>query len=126
MSCRSGIFGYLYMNEIMVVRTVLPFWYKHIKEVPTAMAVSFMTLWSLWALLYACTVSEIGFCVSWEDSWLLFVRLQKLTKKKPLEKCRIRHWSCTVLSHHGLRIRIFSSAFSRQKPILGFCGKIII
>ena len=50
-SCRSGIFGYLYMNEIMVVRTVLPFWYKHIKEVTTAMAVSFMTLWSLWAFL---------------------------------------------------------------------------
>ena len=39
------------MNEIRVVRTVLPFWYKHIKEVPTAMAVSFMTLWSLWAFL---------------------------------------------------------------------------
>lgn len=39
------------MNEIMVVRTVLPFWYKHIKEVPTVMAVSFMTLWSLWAFL---------------------------------------------------------------------------
>lgn len=39
------------MNEIMVVRTVLPFWYTHIKEVPTAMAVSFMTLWSLWAFL---------------------------------------------------------------------------
>lgn len=39
------------MNEIMVVRTVLPFWYKHIKEVPTAMAVSFMTLWSLLAFL---------------------------------------------------------------------------
>lgn len=39
------------MNEIMVVRTVLPFWYKHIKEVPTAMAVSFITLWSLWAFL---------------------------------------------------------------------------
>lgn len=39
------------MNEIMVVRTVLPFWYKHIKEVPTAMTVSFMTLWSLWAFL---------------------------------------------------------------------------
>ena len=50
-SCRSGIFGYLYMNEIMVVRTVLPFWYKHIKEVPTAMTVSFITLWSLWAFL---------------------------------------------------------------------------
>ena len=30
---------------------VLPFWYKHIKEVPTVMAVSFMTLWSLWAFL---------------------------------------------------------------------------
>jgi len=39
------------MNEIRVVRTVLPFWYKHIKEVPTAMAVSFLTLWSLWAFL---------------------------------------------------------------------------
>ena len=39
------------MNEIMVVRTVLPFWYTHIKEVPTAMAVSFMTLWSLWDVL---------------------------------------------------------------------------
>lgn len=39
------------MNEIMTVRTVLPFWYKHIKEVPTVMAVSFMTLWSLWAFL---------------------------------------------------------------------------
>ena len=24
-SCRSGIFGYLYMNEIRAVRTVLPF-----------------------------------------------------------------------------------------------------
>ena len=24
-SCRSGIFGYLYMDEIMTVRTVLPF-----------------------------------------------------------------------------------------------------
>lgn len=50
-SCRSGIFGYLYMDEIMTIRTVLPFGYKHIKEVPTAMAVSFMTLWSLWAFL---------------------------------------------------------------------------
>ena len=35
----------------MTIRTVLPFGYKHIKEVPTAMAVSFMTLWSLWAFL---------------------------------------------------------------------------
>ena len=50
-SCRSGIFGYLYMDEIMTIRTVLPFGYKHIKEVPTAMAVSFITLWSLWAFL---------------------------------------------------------------------------
>ena len=24
-SCRSGIFGYLYMDEIMTIRTVLPF-----------------------------------------------------------------------------------------------------
>jgi hypothetical protein len=39
------------MDEIMTIRTVLPFGYKHIKEVPTAMAVSFMTLWSLWAFL---------------------------------------------------------------------------
>ena len=35
----------------MTIRTVLPFGYKHIKEVPTAMAVSFITLWSLWAFL---------------------------------------------------------------------------
>ena len=39
------------MDEIMTIRTVLPFGYKHIKEVPTAMAVSFITLWSLWAFL---------------------------------------------------------------------------
>lgn len=46
-----AFFGYLYMDEIMTIRTVLPFGYKHIKEVPTAMAVSFITLWSLWAFL---------------------------------------------------------------------------
>ena len=32
-------------------KTDLSVLHKHIKEVPTAMAVSFMTLWSLWAFL---------------------------------------------------------------------------
>ena len=60
-SCRSGIFGYLYMDEIMTIRTVLPFGYKHIKEVPTAMAVSFMTLWSLWAFLLLVLFLKLAF-----------------------------------------------------------------
>lgn len=42
-------------------KTVSAVQHKHIKEVPTTMAVSLVTLWSSWAfLLCACAASEMG------------------------------------------------------------------
>ena len=46
-------------------KTVSAVQHKHIKEVPTTMAVSLVTLWSSWAFLclwlfFACAASEMG------------------------------------------------------------------
>lgn len=51
------------MNEIMVVRTVLPFWYKHKRSAHGDGSVIYDIVVAV-GFSFACTVSEIGFCAS--------------------------------------------------------------
>ena len=63
------------MNEIMAVRTVLTVWVQAYKRSAHGDGSVIYDIVVAVGFSFACTVSEIEFCVSWEDSWLLFVRL---------------------------------------------------
>jgi hypothetical protein len=63
------------MNEIIAVRTVLPFLVQAYKRSAHGDGSVICDIVVAVGFSFACTVSEIGFCASWEDFWLLFVRL---------------------------------------------------